>query len=354
MLENLQELYLLFAIKILNNTVYAWIKAIVIFFLALLILRLCQTILIARLKKYFAKTKTQIDDLIINAIDAVYWPFYVLAALYFAIQFIVVRPLVEKVTFYIFLVVVIYYAIRFLVELIDYGAKIIIAKDGYEQNASVVKILSTVAKIVLWLVAIVLILSNMGINVTSLIAGLGIGGVAVALALQNILGDLFNSLAIYFDKPFKIGDFVIVDNYMGTIKKIGIKTTRIEALRGEEIVMSNSDLTSARVQNFGKMEKRRAVFKIGVTYNTAAEKLEKIPDIVKQAIEKQTKVKFDRCFFNEFADSSLVYEVVYYVDSPDMAEYLVIQQAVNLELVRAFEREKIEFAFPSQTVYVKH
>jgi len=260
---------------------------------------------------------------------------------------------IERWAFYIFLIVIVYYAIKFLAELIDFGAKMVIAKKEGEQDVGIIKLISAVAKILLWLGAVVLILSNMGYNVTSLIAGLGIGGIAIALALQNILGDLFSSLAIYFDKPFKVGDFVVLGDQMGTVKKIGIKTTRIQTPQGEELVVANSELTKSQVRNFGVMERRRNLQQIGVTYDTPAEKLKRIPDMIKQIIEKQGNVDFDRVHFKSFGDSSLIFEVVYYVKTGDYKEFMDMQEKINLEIVEKFEDENIEIAFPTRTVYVK-
>ncbi len=338
----------------LGNTLYEWLVGFVIFFVCLIGLKLFRSIVIIKLKKISEKTKTEIDDIIINAINAIYWPFYVFVAIYFALSFINTSAFIEKWSYYVFIVVVTYYAIRFLGELIDYSGKMIIKRRGDgEQDAGIVKLLTTTAKVVLWAGALVLILANIGYNVTSLIAGLGIGGIAIALALQNILGDLFNSLAIYFDKPFKIGDFIIVGDHMGTVKKVGVKTTRIQALQGEEIVISNSELTSSRVQNFGLMRERRIVFKVGVTYDTPYEKLNRIPEMIKRVIEKQKETRVDRVHFKEFGDSSLMYEVVYYVLSGDYTKYMDIQQAINLAIVEKFEKEKIVIAYPTQTIYIE-
>ncbi len=339
--------------EILGNTTFDWLKAVVIFFIALGILKLFQVILIVRLKKIFKKTKTELDDIVINAIDAIYWPFYVFAALYFAIQFIVAPQIIGKWAFYIFLIVVVYYAIKFLAELIDFGAKMIIAKKEGEQNTGIIKLLSAVAKIILWLGAVVLILSNMGYNVTSLIAGLGIGGIAIALALQNILGDLFSSLAIYLDKPFKVGDFVVLGDQMGTVKKIGIKTTRIQTPQGEELVVANSELTKSQVRNFGIMKKRRNLQHIGVTYDTPAEKLKRVPDMIKAIIDRHDNVEYNRIHFKSFGDSGLIFEVVYYVKTGDYKEFMDMQEKINLAIVEKFNQENIEIAFPTQTVYVK-
>jgi small-conductance mechanosensitive channel len=184
------------------------------------------------------------------------------------------------------------------------------------------------------------------------VAGLGIGGIAVALASQALLGDLFSYFVIFFDKPFEIGDFIIVGDKLGVVEYVGIKTTRIHALSGEQIVFSNTDLTNSRVHNFKKMEKRRVVFKLGVIYQTPAEKLKSIPRIVKDIIEEQQDVTFDRGHFQSFGDFSLNFEFVYYVAGADYNKYMDIQQAINFSINDIFAREKIEFAYPSQTLFV--
>jgi small-conductance mechanosensitive channel len=197
-----------------------------------------------------------------------------------------------------------------------------------------------------------LVLDNLGFNITTLVAGLGIGGIAVALALQNILGDLFASLSIVLDKPFVIGDFIIIDNYLGTIEHIGLKTTRIRSLSGEQLVFSNTDLLQSRIRNFKRMFERRVVFSIGVTYQTSADKLAKIPKMIKDIVESKDPVRFDRSHFKDYGDFSLNFETVYWVKSPEYNVYMDIQQAINLELYSKFEAEGIEFAYPTQTLFV--
>lgn len=209
-----------------------------------------------------------------------------------------------------------------------------------------------VVRVAVWSLALLLIFENLGFNVTALIAGLGVGGIAVALAAQSVLGDLFSSLAIILDKPFEVGDTISFGNQMGTVEKIGIKTTRIRALTGEQIAVSNSDLVSSRVHNFKRMTERRVVLALGVTYDTPADKLERIPDMVKTIIEAQEAVRFDRAHFRSFGDSALQFEVVYWVLSADYDVYMDCQQAINFAIFRAFEEDEIEFAFPSQTLYV--
>jgi small-conductance mechanosensitive channel len=196
-------------------------------------------------------------------------------------------------------------------------------------------------------------LYNLGVNITALVAGLGVGGIAVALAVQTILGDLFASLSIVLDKPFVVGDFLVVDDMLGAVEYVGLKTTRIRSLSGEQLVFSNSDLLSSRIRNYGRMFERRVSFDVGVTYQTPRDKLIKIPVIIRDAVEGQDKTRFDRSHFKAYGDFALVFESVYYVLGPDYNEYMDIQQAINLHLHECFEQEGIEFAYPTQTVFVK-
>ena len=212
---------------------------------------------------------------------------------------------------------------------------------------------SFLGRIGLWAVVLLLALDNFGIDVTALIAGLGVGGIAVALAVQNILGDLFASLSIVMDKPFVVGDFLVMGDHMGTVERIGLKTTRVRSLSGEQIIISNSDLLSSRIRNYKRMFERRVVFEIGVVYQTPAAQLEAIPGMIRAAVEAQEQTRFDRAHFKGFGASALTFETVYYVLAPDYALYMDIQQAINLDLFRRFEAEGIGFAYPTQTLHVE-
>ena len=209
-----------------------------------------------------------------------------------------------------------------------------------------------VSKIIIWSAVLLLALDNLGANITALVAGLGIGGIAVALAVQNILSDLFASLSIVLDKPFVIGDFLNVGEHLGSVENIGLKTTRLRSLSGEQLVFSNSDLLSSRIRNYGRMFERRVLFTIGVTYQTPRAKLEKIPGLLRESVEANERVRFDRAHFKEYGDFSLVFETVYYVLVPDYNAYMDIQQAVNFAIHERFESEGIEFAYPTQTLYL--
>ncbi len=213
--------------------------------------------------------------------------------------------------------------------------------------------LAFVGRIFIFTLVLVVALDQLpGVKVSALIASLGVGGIAIALALQNILADLFASLSISLDKPFALGDFIIVDNCLGTVESIGLKTTRIRSLSGEQLVFSNNDLLKSRIRNYKRMQQRRVPFTVGVTYQTPPEKLRKIPDLFKKQLELFDDVHFDRAHFKEYAAYSLNFEFVYFIHTSDYTRYMDIQQAINLGLYEAFEAEGIEFAYPTQKIYV--
>ena len=208
-------------------------------------------------------------------------------------------------------------------------------------------------RIVLWSIALLVTLDNLGFNITTLMASLGIGGIAVALAVQNILGDVFSSVSIALDKPFVIGDFIVVDNYMGTVEYIGMKTTRLRSLGGEQVVFSNTELLKNRIRNFKRMQERRIAFEFGIAYETPVEEIERIPQLVRNIVtDDRFDTRFDRAHFKSYGDSALQFEVVYYVLNPDFNKYMDIQQEINLALLRAFRARGITFAYPTRTLHL--
>jgi small-conductance mechanosensitive channel len=221
------------------------------------------------------------------------------------------------------------------------------------EAATTIDAFGLVAKIGLWVVISLLILDNLGVQVSSLVASLGIGGIAVALAVQNMLSDLFASLSIALDKPFVIGDFIEVDEFAGNVEDIGLKSTRIRSLSGEELVFSNADLLNSRIRNYKRLQTRRVAFHIGVVYGTPADKLARIPDLVEGIIAPIENVICDRVHFDELGDFALTYEIVYFVDQPDYATYMDVQEEINLGLYQRFEEEGIEFAYPTQTLFLE-
>jgi small-conductance mechanosensitive channel len=212
-------------------------------------------------------------------------------------------------------------------------------------------ILQVIAQVAVWSVVGLVLLDQIGVDITALVAGLGVAGIAVGLALQNVLGDLFASISILLDKPFVVGDFIVVGEFSGTVEEIGIKTTRVRSLGGEELIFANNDLLQSRVRNYKRMQERRVVFQLGVVYQTGLAQLEAIPTMMRDIVASTENVRFDRAHFMRYGDSSLVFEVVYYVLGNDYLLYAESQQTINLAIFRQFEREGIEFAYPTQTLH---
>lgn len=223
---------------------------------------------------------------------------------------------------------------------------------GMTQVSASATLLSWGLRTLLWSVVMLAILSNVGVNITAFVASLGVGGIAVALAMQNILGDLFASLAIAVDKPFEVGDFIAVGDITGTVQVIGLKTTRIRSLQGEQVVMSNTDLLKHTISNYRMMETRRIVFGFGVTFDATPEQAEAVPQVVRKIIEGLPQLKFDRAHFKAYGASALEYEVVYIVQDPAYGVYMDMQQAINLAMMREFKTLGVEFAFPTRTVHI--
>lgn len=318
-----------------------------------------QRVALGHLKRVSAKTKTDFDDVFIDAVVSIKPWVYSIVSIYAALHVFPLSNIVNKILTALFLFAVVWQAIKVASCFITYFATKFLEKDEdgdgvVDPNAATASNMVTlIAQIVLWALGGLFVLSNLGIEVTSLIAGLGIGGIAVAFALQGILSDLFASFSLYFDKPFRIGDFITIGADSGTVEKIGIKSTRIRTLQGEELVVSNAELTTARVQNFKKLQERRIASQFGVTYETPQEKLKQIPGIVTRIFESLDGGRLDRVFFTTFGDSALVFEVVYYVESADYKVFLEIQQKFNFDLMARFAELGIEFAYPTQTIYTK-
>lgn len=352
-LEKLTFLDKLDSFSLGKNSLKDFLEAIIVFLILFGLLKLFQKVILQKLRKLAKKTKTDIDDVLIKIFDSIKPSFVFFLAAYLSVQLLVLGDIVSKIINAILIIWVVYQVIKGVQIFIDYLVERASRKEKEESTKTGLRIIGKIARGVLWIFGVLLILSNLGVKITSLVAGLGIGGVAIAFALQNILADLFSSFSIYFDKPFVIGDFIVVGKDVGVVKNIGIKTTRLQALQGEEIVISNKELTSTRVQNFKKLQERRIVLSFGVVYDTSLEKLKKINNIVKEIIDNEEKVHFDRCHFVSFDDSALSFEVIYFVESPDYTEYRDRHQNILFEIKKRFEKENISMAYPTQTVYLK-
>ncbi|MBU1202446.1 mechanosensitive ion channel family protein [Patescibacteria group bacterium] len=345
-------------ISIWSNTGYDYMIAIFIFFGLIIVLKVFQIIILSHLQKLALRSKTDIDDMLIEVFKKVKPPFYFFVALYFGVKFLNISELIARVIYILFLVFVVWEIIQVMSRILDFSIRKFLQKnqeDGEDnQHAeSTVRLMMVIIKAILWVIGLLLVLSNLGINVTSLVAGMGIGGIAIALALQSVLSDLFSAFSIYIDKPFQVGDFIMIGSDKGEVEKIGLKTTRIRTLQGEQLVVSNQELTSARIQNFRRMQNRRVSFNLGVTYDTKSDKLEKIPHIIEEVVSQVKLAKFDRCHFVEYSDSALIFEVVFFINNREMTDYLNARQEINLGIYKRFAKEKIEFAYPTQTIHLQ-
>jgi small-conductance mechanosensitive channel len=318
-----------------------------------LVVRLVEKVLVRRLLRWAKKTSTRVDDLLVGAIEKKLLPIGYVAVILLSLQSLVVPPKIGKAVEIAGLVLITLLGIRFVMSLIAHGLETYwIGKQPSVARQNALKILIRLARVVVWGIAVVLLLDNIGVKIAPLVAGLGIGGVAVALAGQAVLADLFSCLAIFLDRPFEVGDFIIVGDFLGSVEYIGIKTTRLRSLSGEQIVFSNNDLTNSRVRNYKRMEKRRVVFNLGVTYQTTVSQLQEGVGAIEKIIAGVEDAVFDRAHFFSFGDFNLVIEVVYHVLSPDYNKYMDVQQRINLRIKEEFDKMGIEFAYPTQTVYL--
>ena len=340
-------------LSFLNNRVLDYLICVGIFLLSIIVIKIFKLIILKKLKKWAEKTVTTLDDFIVGVFERVVTPFLYLGALYLSVQILTLGASVAKVINVIGIAVLTIFTVRIASKLITYGFEVYSrkAKQSSTLDQSLKGILKVV-KFILWSGAIIFFLDNLGFKISAVIAGLGIGGVAIALAAQAVLKDLFSYFSILFDRPFEVGDFIIVGDLLGTIEHIGIKTTRIRSLGGEQLVFSNSDLTNSRVRNYKRMQKRRVVFKLGVVYGTSLKTLKEIPPIIEKAIKSIKDTVFDRAHFSSYGDFNLVFEVVYYVLSSDYNKYMDTQQEINFLIKEEFEKRKIEFAFPTQTIHL--
>jgi small-conductance mechanosensitive channel len=338
----------------LGITAVSWLTFAGVWLAAFIVLRWTRHIVFKRLHALAARTATSLDDLGEGLVRRTSTTFLLLLALYFGISTLPLASDKQSIVSMAMLVVVLVQSGLWAHEVVDYAIRELVRRDSDLDSGlrTAAGAIGFAGRVLVWSVILILILSNLHVNVTTLIAGLGVGGVAIALAVQNVLGDLFASLSILVDQPFVVGHFIVIDDLAGTVEHVGLKTTRIRSLSGEQVVMSNADLLKSRIHNYKRLYERRVLFGFGVTYNTGYEKLVAIPPMVRQIVTDIPGTRFDRAHFKEFGDSSLNFEVVYFVLDPDYNRYMDVQQRINLELYRRFEERGIEFAFPTRTLYV--
>ncbi|HEY0668979.1 MAG TPA: mechanosensitive ion channel domain-containing protein [Sphingobacteriaceae bacterium] len=337
-----------------RNTVNDYLIALSIVLIGTSLLTLFKKKFFIKIKQWSGRTTNNFDDFVVEAVDRFGIPALYFTLIYIGLSYLTLSPRGATILTVATTVVITFLVIRLL------SAVILILLKSYvrrqERGEEKIKQLSglmLIINVVIWVIGILFLFDNMGYDVTALVTGLGIGGIAVALAAQNILGDLFNYFVIFMDRPFEVNDFIIIDDKMGTVEYIGIKTTRLISLSGEQLIFSNSDLTNSRIHNYKRMERRRIVFRLGVIYETSPENLKQIPSILKAAVEEESLVQFDRAHFHSFGDSSLDFEIVYNVLSSEYNNYMDAQQAINLRIYEKFSQLGIGFAYPTTTVYLK-
>jgi small-conductance mechanosensitive channel len=345
----------LIKITYLSNTVLSWSVALVTFIIAYFGISTFLKYLAHKMEALSERTQTNLDNLIVDLLKTrTKKLFIIVLALYSASQVLdlpLKADMILKAAAFLTLVI---QAGIWGNGIINFLVSRRAAKDGEEGlNLEAYSVITWLAKATMWVLIILLALNNLGIQITTLIAGLGISGIAVALAVQNILGDLFASLSIVLDRPFIIGDFIIVGDQMGTVEHVGLKTTRVRSLSGEQIIFSNTDLLASRIRNYRRMNERRALFTLGVTYQTPAAKLREIPGMIEEIIAANDMVRFDRAHFSGYGDFSLNFEIVYWVLDRDYKLHMDIQQEIFIAIFRRFEEQGIEFAYPTQTLFLE-
>ncbi|MHB0996623.1 MAG: mechanosensitive ion channel family protein [Elusimicrobiales bacterium] len=339
---------------ILGNTPAAYGLALAAFCAALALLYIVKNIGLSRLKAIAQATETDLDDLAVGLIEKFRWFEYQLVALYVATRYLARSQAFDRALHLLVLLVFTYRAITILQELLSYWLNRIAAQRQLSDaaKASVVNSTQVIMRTLVWVAAVLFVMDNLGINISAVLTGLGIGGVAVALAAQAILGDLFNFFVILLDKPFNVGDFLVAEDIAGTVEHIGLKSIRIRSLSGEIVIISNSKLLGMGLKNYKQMQRRRVAFKTTVVYQTPLEKLRKVPAIIKEVLAGLENTAFDRSNLSGLGDFSIDFETVYYVESPDYNFFMQTQERALQGIIERFAKEGIEFAYPTQTLFV--
>jgi small-conductance mechanosensitive channel len=348
-------MYEVFQRTYFNNTLGDYLISAFIIIVGISLCKIFKRSFFVRIKRWSSTTVNKVDDFVVDTVDRLGIPAIYLGIIYLSLSYLTFPPKVEILLRNVAVVVITFYAVRLISSIIG----ILIRSYVIRQERGVEKVkqvsgLMVIVNIIIWTLAVLFLFDNMGYSVTALITGLGIGGIAVALAAQNILGDLFNYFVIFLDRPFEVGDFLTIDEKMGTVEYIGIKTTRLLSLTGEQLVFSNSDLTNSRIHNFKRMALRRIEFTLRVMYEITPEKLREVPDLLKSIVEEHKPIRFDRAHWVSYEESSLNFVIVYFVLSSDYNTYMDIQQSINFRIFEEFTERQIGFAYPATNVYIKN
>jgi len=338
-----------------HNPLQAWVVAGIVFVVIGTTLLIARTLLARRLEKVAARTSTTADDAVVDLLRRTRYFFILTAAVAGATFFLDLPKRALAVGHVLGTIALILQFAIWGNGLINFWFQNYAERKADSDVASrtTIAAFSYVARAIMWTILLLVALNRLGIDITALVTGLGVGGIAVALAVQNVLGDVFAALAIVLDKPFVVGDSISVDTLSGTVEHVGLKTTRIRSVNGEQLIFSNTDLLKSRIRNFKRMQERRVVLTIGVSYDTPLETVARIPAMLREAVEAQQQVRFDRSHFMSYGESALVFETVYFVLTADYMTFANLNQAVNLAVLRRFSAEKIDFAFPTRTIVVR-
>ncbi len=335
-----------------GNLVWQWLAAVGVIVLTWLTLQIAMRITIRHLRRIAERTTGQLDDLLVELLHKTRFFLVFVISAYAGSRFLVLPDAASQGLRVAFVIALLIQAGFWSNGLVTFWLTRTVKRRLGDDAAAATSLaaLGFLAKLVLWVIILLVALDNMGVNITTLVAGLGITGIAVALGVQSIFKDVFASLSIIVDKPFVIGDFIAVGELSGTVERVGLKTTRVRSLSGEQLVFSNGDLLDSRLRNYMRMTERRIAFSFALAYETPTSILEKVPGLVKAAIEATPGVRFDRCHLKSFSDSVLTFETVYFVLSANYLEHMDAQQAIHLAILKTFERERIRLAYPTRTV----
>ena len=339
----------------LGNTLGAWLTALGILAAGVGILVALKILVIGKVFRLASRSANEIDDLLVELLRRTRMSVLIVLVIAAVVFMVLVVPVPARTFFKFIAVIALFFqGMAWGNGIISFWMQRYAVRRGMTTgpSAATVGALVFLVRIALFVVLLLFALDNLGFAIAPLIMSLGIGGIAVALAVQNILGDLLAALSIILDKPFVVGDFIVIDTHMGTVEHIGLKSTRIRSLTGEQVIIGNADLLKARINNHKRRVERRSVFTIGVTYDMTPARLERIPVIIREAVERQALTRFDRSHFSSYGDSSLNFETVFWVLSPEYNVFTGIQHAINLEIFTRFAEEGIQFAFPTRTLHI--
>jgi len=338
-----------------NNIVLNYLLFVITLILGCIAVRIVEYFVFKHLNLWAKNAKTSIGYFLVKGFRKYLLPIAYFSVIYLSIKILNLNPYVTRIVDTTILGVITVIGAIFVSSVAVFTFNKYWENKAQEANNQLaLKWIAIMAKIVIWVIAALLFLDNVGFKVTSLVAGLGIGGLALAFAAQAIIADIFCFFTIFFDKPFELGDFIVAGDEFGTVEHIGMKTTRIRALSGEQIIFSNTDLTTSRIKNYKTMEQRRVLFTLGVTYDTANDKLKEIPGMIKDIVDKVPDTAFARTHFFAYGAYGLNFEIAYYVLTNDYDKYMDINQEINLRIKEEFEKNGIEFALPTQTLHLQN